>query len=100
MIDSGLGNHQICFHGSTIACRSFSTFSRYISPIFLKGVGDNCESDSVVTDPNYEIYERLQNSDLCDQASSFARSRNMNFWIFPVSVFGSGPNTIVLGALK
>src|SRR3954453_11183267 len=32
--------------------------------------------------------------------STFARSRNTNFWIFPVEVFGSGPNTTWRGALK
>src|SRR5260370_40343209 len=34
------------------------------------------------------------------QAFSFARSRNTNFWILPVDVFGSGPNSTVRGALK
>jgi hypothetical protein len=34
------------------------------------------------------------------QTDSFARSRNTNFWIFPVEVFGSGPNMTVRGALK
>ena len=32
--------------------------------------------------------------------SSFARSRSTNFWILPVEVFGSGPNTTWRGALK
>jgi len=27
-------------------------------------------------------------------------SRNMNFWILPVEVFGIGPNTTDLGVLK
>ena len=31
--------------------------------------------------------------------SDFARSRSTNFWIFPVDVFGSGPNTTVRGVL-
>ena len=30
----------------------------------------------------------------------FARSRSTNFWIFPVDVFGSSPNTTFFGALK
>ena len=30
---------------------------------------------------------------------SLARSRNSNFWILPVEVFGSGPNTMVRGTL-
>src|SRR5260370_5937839 len=34
------------------------------------------------------------------QTFSFARSRNTNFWILPVEVFGSGPNSTVRGALK
>ena len=29
----------------------------------------------------------------------FAISLNANFWILPVDVFGSGPNTIVFGTL-
>ena len=29
-----------------------------------------------------------------------ACSRSLNFWTFPVEVFGSGPNTTVLGVLK
>jgi hypothetical protein len=28
-----------------------------------------------------------------------SRSRRMNFWIFPVEVFGSGPNAIASGHL-
>jgi hypothetical protein len=28
-----------------------------------------------------------------------ARSRSSNFWILPVDVFGSGPNTTLAGAL-
>ncbi len=31
--------------------------------------------------------------------SSFAFARRANFWILPVEVLGSGPNTTVLGAL-
>ncbi len=34
-----------------------------------------------------------------DQPSTRARSRSRNFCIFPVRVFGSGPNTTVRGAL-
>ena len=34
-----------------------------------------------------------------DAYSDFARSRSTNFWIFPVDVFGSGPNTTVRGVL-
>ena len=34
-----------------------------------------------------------------DTYSDFARSRSTNFWIFPVDVFGSGPNTTVRGVL-
>jgi hypothetical protein len=34
------------------------------------------------------------------QMFSFARSRKTNFWIFPVEVFGSWPNSTVRGALK
>src|SRR4029079_1240936 len=32
--------------------------------------------------------------------SDLALSRSTNFWILPVAVLGSGPNTIALGALK
>src|SRR5262249_35134400 len=32
--------------------------------------------------------------------SAFACSRSTNFWIFPVEVFGSGPNTTVFGTLR
>src|SRR5262249_132285 len=32
--------------------------------------------------------------------SACAFSRRTNFWILPVEVFGSGPNTIVFGTLK
>ena len=32
--------------------------------------------------------------------SVFAVSRRMNFWILPVEVLGSGPNTTVLGNLE
>src|SRR5689334_8160126 len=35
-----------------------------------------------------------------ESPSCFARSRRTNFWILPVEVFGSGPNTTVLGTLK
>lgn len=30
----------------------------------------------------------------------FTRSRNRNFWILPVDVFGIAPNTTALGVLK
>jgi hypothetical protein len=32
-------------------------------------------------------------------ASPFATSRNMNFWILPVAFFGIGPNTTRFGTL-
>ena len=32
-------------------------------------------------------------------STAFARSRSAYFWILPVEVFGSGPNTMVFGAL-
>src|SRR5207245_2253899 len=36
----------------------------------------------------------------CLPQATFARSRNANFWILPVEVFGSGPNITARGTLK
>ena len=39
-------------------------------------------------------------SDVFQLSNSEARSRNRNFCILPVEVFGKGPKTTVCGALK
>jgi len=46
------------------------------------------------------LFRRCARMMLSIAAADFAFSRSTNFWILPVEVFGSSPNTTARGALK
>src|SRR5207237_452805 len=47
-----------------------------------------------------DVETRDGNTRVAHDAISLARSRSAYFWILPVEVFGSGPNTTLFGTLK